>query len=471
MSDTNQKTYALLLAGGSGTRLWPISRELFPKQLTSLCGEHSLLQITVKRLLSPIEKENILIVSGESQYFNIKKHLEEIGIGGSGNIISEPCGRNTAPAILLGVLEILKHNDDAIIFVFPADHIISDQKEFENSLRAATQLANKDYIVTFGIKPYHPETGYGYIEAGSKIDENGFSIKRFTEKPDIEKAIEFLEIGSYYWNSGMFCFKASTIIEEFESYHPKILSELNKLVSKNKKISTKEYENLPSISIDYAIMEKTSKGAVLPSDFGWSDIGSWKSLFDFVPKNSENNFINGDVILNKTKNSFIKSNGRLIAVNCLEGIAVIDTPDATLVTSLNKSIEIKSIVNKLKEENRKEYNIHTTDYRPWGYYTVIEESDNSKVKRIVVYPGAKLSLQKHHHRSEHWVVVKGTAKVVNGDQTTILKENESIFVPKGNKHRMENPGDENLHIIEVQYGDYLGEDDIVRIEDDFGRAG
>ena len=463
------ETYPVLLAGGVGSRLWPVSRELFPKQLVNLAGDDSLIQDTIKRLSPVLNNENVRIVCGDDHYYEVLRHLEEIDVSSEGKVISEPCGRNTAPAILLAVLSIMKKEKDAVILVFPSDHVISDNPGFHESLQKAISLAKKDKIVTFGIKPNYPETGYGYIEGGKSTGSDSFAVRRFVEKPDEKTAKKYLKAGNFYWNSGMFAFKASVLVKEFQTYEPAILRGIKKIVAKGDSVPYDLYEDIPDISIDYAIMEKTKKGVVLPVDFGWSDIGSWKSLYDFMPKAEDNNVIEGDVILQNTKNSFIRSEDRLVVTNSVEGIVVVDTPDTVFVSSLEDSRNVKSVVSKLKQLDRKEFKSHVTVFRPWGKYTILEENNDSKIKRIVVYPGTKLSLQMHYHRSEHWIVAQGTAKITNGEKVTILKENESTFVPKATIHRLENPGRIPLHIIEVQMGKYLEEDDIVRFDDDFGR--
>ncbi len=461
--------YPVLLAGGTGSRLWPISRELYPKQLVNFTGADSLVQGTIKRLLPELEAEKLRIVCGEEHYFEIARHLEEIDVSAEGRIITEPCGRNTAPAILLAVLNILKKEKDAVLLVFPSDHVIKDIDGFRDSLNKAIELAKKNHIVTFGIKPSAPETGYGYIEGAGKLTGGALQIKRFVEKPDEKTARKYLKAGNFFWNSGMFAFRASVIIREFMTHEPALLKSMRAMVSKGSVVPKDRYCTLRNVSFDYAIMEKTKKGVVLPSDFGWSDIGSWKSLYDFLPKGDNNNVVEGDVILKETKNCFIRGDSRLIVANDLENIVVVETPDTVFVSDLSTSKNVKSIVTELKEQGRKEYESHLTVYRPWGTYTILEENSNTKMKRIVVYPGAKLSMQMHHHRNEHWIVVHGTAKIVNGDQIIYLEENQSTYVPKTTRHRLENPGKVPLHIIEIQIGPYLEEDDIVRFDDDFGR--
>jgi len=471
MPQKDIKTYPVLLAGGSGSRLWPISRELYPKQLVNLIGSESLIQSTIKRLPPVLDPEMAIVVCGGEHFYEIKRHLEEIGISSDGKVITEPCGRNTAPAILLAILNILKKEKDAIILVFPADHVISDIEEFHRCLEEAIGLASREYIVTFGIRPTYPETGYGYIEGSRPLRGGALSIKRFVEKPDLRTAEGYLKAGNFFWNSGMFAFKASVMLREFSRYASGLLKEMKRITSGVGPLTTEAYERLPDISIDYAIMEKTKKGVVLPSDFGWSDIGSWKSLYDILPKDEQMNVVEGDVILRDTRRSFIKGDERLIVVNGLENVVVVETPDTVFVSALDKTQDVKLIVNELKRLGRKEYKAHTTVYRPWGKYTVLEEKGNSKMKRIVIYPGAKLSLQMHYHRSEHWIVAQGTAKITIGDKTIFLEENQSTYIPKATPHRLENPGKIPLHIIEVQMGNYLEEDDIVRFDDDFGRAG
>ena len=470
MFDNEIEVYAILLAGGVGTRLWPLSRELLPKQFISLNGSDSLIQSTIKRLLPIIDVEKLRIVCGESHYQEIKRHIETVSISPTDKIITEPCGRNTAPAILLATLNILKSDKDAVVLVFPADHMISNIVQFHKKIIAAINLAKIEFIVTLGVKPTYPETGYGYIEGGEAINEGALSIKRFVEKPDEKTAEDYIKRGNFFWNSGMFAFKASVIMREFEAYEPALLKSMWHMVSIGSTLTTEEYSKLPTISFDYAIMEKTKRGVVIPSDFGWSDIGSWKSLYAFLPKDKDNNVIEGDVISSDTRDCFIKGEGRLIVTSGLRNIAVVETADAVLVSDLDRSKDIKSIVNDLAVKGRREYQTHTKVYRPWGYYLVLEEKDNTKVKRIVVNPGARLSLQKHHHRSEHWVIVQGIAKVINGDLTLILEEKQSTYIPQNNLHRIENIGKIPLEIVEVEIGDYLEEDDIVRYEDDFGRA-
>ncbi|MEW6379412.1 MAG: mannose-1-phosphate guanylyltransferase/mannose-6-phosphate isomerase [bacterium] len=471
MHEQEIKVYPVLLAGGTGSRLWPISRQLFPKQLVSLVGADSLIQGTIKRLFPLLSPDRVRIVCGIEHYYEIKRHLKAIDIPPDNKVITEPCGRNTAPAILLAALTILQTEADAILLILPADHVINDLASFQAKLQAAIRLAGKDHLVTFGIKPNYPETGYGYIEGAQKLEgEDALVVRRFVEKPDEKTARHYVEAGNFYWNSGMFAFKASVILEEFETFQPALLKSMRELMNAEDGQLRERYQQLPDISIDYAIMEKTGRGVVLPSDFGWSDIGSWKSLYDFLPKDDNQNVVEGDVIVRETKNCLIKGHGRLVVANGLENMVVVETPDTVFISDLEKSQDVKSIVNELKSKGRREYQAHTTVYRPWGTYTTLEEKGDTRIKRIIVYPGAKLSHQMHYHRSEHWVVVRGTAKITNGSQTFFLEENQSAYISKTTPHRLENPGKIPLHIIEVQLGHYLEEDDIVRFDDDFGRT-
>jgi len=467
-SQRELNVYGVLLAGGSGTRLWPLSRELFPKQLVNFTGANSLIQDTIKRILPEVRQERLIVVCRDEHFFEISRHLQEIGIPPQGKVIKEPCGRNTAPAILLAILEIMKVEKDAVLLVFPSDHVIQDVEGFRAQLRKAISIAERGYVVTFGITPDKPETEYGYIEGGRPVANGGLRIKRFVEKPDEQTAMEYIKAGNFFWNSGMFAFRASVMLKEFRQYARDIYTKLERMY-RGEGLTPDGYAGLPDISIDYAIMEKTHRGVVLPSEFGWSDIGSWRSLYEFLTKDGNENVIEGDVIAHDTGHCLIKAESRLVVTNDLRDMVVVETPDTIFISRMETSKNVKSIVKELKNRGRKEHFTHTTVYRPWGTYTVLLEDNNTKIKRIVVYPGAKLSLQMHYHRSEHWIVVQGTARITNGEQTLYLNENQSTYVPKATLHRIENPGKIPLHIIEVQMGSYLEEDDIVRFDDDFGR--
>ncbi len=381
--------YPVLLAGGSGTRLWPLSRERHPKQLVKFIGKDSLVQSTVKRLTSLLDMENLRIVCGKEYVHEIARHMEEINISADEKIIAEPCGRNTAPAILLAMLHILRKEADAVLCIFPADHVIRDRNAFQEKLRSAVKVAEMGHIVTFGIKPHYPETGYGYIEGAGEIGDGALSVKRFVEKPDLETAKKYVAAGNFFWNSGMFTFKASVMAQELSVHQPELLKKMTQLPFQGTSPSQKEYALLPNISIDYAIMEKTDKAAVLPSDFGWSDIGSWKSLYDFIPKDTNGNVIDGDVVSKETRNCLIMGHERLIATSGIKNMVVVETPDAVFVSDMENSRDVKSIVEKLKEKGRTEYQTHKTVHHPWGALTTLEKNDDFSVVQVLLYPGSK----------------------------------------------------------------------------------
>jgi mannose-1-phosphate guanylyltransferase/mannose-6-phosphate isomerase len=384
--------YSILLAGGSGTRLWPVSRELYPKQLVSFIGTDSLVQSTIKRLSPVLDPDLIRVVCGEEHFYEISRHMEEIGVPARDKIICEPAGRNTAPAILLAVLRILKEAEDALVCVFPADHVIRSIDGFHRKLATALRLAAAGHIVTFGIEPHYPETGYGYIEGDREIADGALSIRRFVEKPDRETALQYLAAGNFFWNSGMFAFRASVMAEEFRRFFPELLAAMTEMAAAEGDLSRDLYGRLPNISIDYAIMEKTDKGAVLPSDFGWSDIGSWKSLYDFLPKDEKGNVIDGDVIAQETTNCFVMGYDRLIATNHLRDMVVVDTPDSVFVSNIDNSRDVKAIVTRLKRAGRKETHQHRTVHHQWGIATVLDGKDDFVVERKTVYPGSRLNM-------------------------------------------------------------------------------
>lgn len=464
------KIQPVILAGGTGSRLWPLSRELYPKQLLHLTCKHSLLQATISRTAQLSGALPPLIVVGEEHRFITLSQIEELEMAAACSIVLEPVGRNTGPAIC-GAAEYCRHlGEDVVLLVLPADHIIMHADRFAAAVNEATELATAGSVVTFGIEPQSPETGYGYIERGP-----GSSVVSFKEKPDLALAEEYLEQGNYYWNSGMFAFTIKTFVQEMEQYAPEMMACMAKAVSSGKvdgpffRLAKEPMVQCPSDSIDYALMEKTGNAAVVSADLGWSDIGSWKALWDVLDKDENGNVTQGDTLLEDTRNCLVKSEDMLVAAVGLEDTLVVETADAVLVAPLSRSQDVKKIVARLKKERRKEFSLHRTVYRPWGSYTVLEELPRFQIKRITVYPGAKLSLQMHHHRHEHWVIVSGTAKVVNGEEEILLYENQSTYIPAGTLHRLENPGVIALELIEVQIGSYLGEDDIVRFEDVYGR--
>jgi len=452
MGKTRNNVYAILLAGGTGTRLWPVSRQLYPKQLVKFIGNDSLVQSTIKRLSPILDLACVRIVCGEQHFHETARHLEGIGLASAGKIITEPAGRNTAPAILLAVLHILVDQDDAVLCVFPADHVIGDIKGFHQRLQDAARLAQEGFIVTFGITPNYPETGYGYVEGGEKIAHGALSIKRFVEKPDEATARQYIEAGNFFWNSGMFAFKASVMLDEFQVHQPALLEQMKAIFDPRAPIAVQDYSRLPDISIDYAIMEQTTRGVVLPSDFGWSDIGSWKSLYDFLPKDAERNVIDGDVITNNTRNCFILGRDRLIATNHLDNLVVVETPDSVFVSDLDHSRDVKSIVARLKARGRKEYHQHRTVHLPWGSQTLLEHKNDTVVSRLVIYPSSALSLEFDGHQCLHLVAVNGVIKIHAAGRTSRLKAGEAAVFSQKDVVRLENTQQQPASLIQVQVG-------------------
>jgi len=465
------KIQPVILAGGTGSRLWPLSRELYPKQLLPLIDETSLLQTTVLRVCQLADVLAPVVVVGEEHRFVTRSQIDALAVVANYSILLEPLGRNTAPAVC-GAVEFcaLTDDDDTILLVLPADHLILRQEEFARAVRQAAELAASGAIVTFGIEPQSPETGYGYIERGE-----GSTVLSFKEKPDLATAMAYVESGNYFWNSGMFAFSIKTFRKEMELYAPEMLSAMAEAVrhgvrdGKFYRLDGTAMAASPSDSIDYALMEKTDKAAVVAANLDWSDIGSWKALWDVSTKDGQGNVSTGDVILEDTKNCLVRSESKLVATVGLEDTLVIETADAVLVAPLSRSQDVKKIVTRLQKKQRDEFRFHRTVFRPWGSYTVLEQQPRYQIKRITVYPGEKLSLQMHHHRHEHWVIVTGTARITNGEDVFLLHENQSTYIPAGVQHRLENPGVIGLELIEVQNGSYLGEDDIVRFDDDYGR--
>ncbi|TAN42309.1 MAG: mannose-1-phosphate guanylyltransferase/mannose-6-phosphate isomerase [Nitrospirae bacterium] len=458
---------ALILAGGSGTRLWPLSRKNYPKQFLKLNGDKSLLAQTVERLTPAISLDDIVVLTNGGYRFYVRSEL-----GGEGHIVLEPAARNTAPAIALGIkycIEKLGCGMDEVVMVSPSDHVIRPVEAFSGYLRTASDMAKKDFIVTFGIRPTKPETGYGYIKAGEKIGDpdaaNAYKVERFAEKPDRDTAGKYVADACYYWNSGMYVFKIGAMLSELKLHAP----EIDAMMEKSFDEFTAEFESLPNISVDYAVMEKSSRAAVVPLDIYWNDIGSWDSVFEVLEKDGSGNAGLGDTVTINTDGSLIIGGKRLIATIGMKDCLIVDTGDALLIAKKGEAQKVRDIVETLKNRQRIEAVEHTTVYRPWGSYTVLEEGPRYKIKRIAVNPGEKLSLQKHYHRSEHWVVIKGTAKVTTGAKEITVHENESVFVPKSELHRLENPGKIPLEIIEVQNGEYVGEDDIERYDDIYQR--
>ncbi|MGA1847122.1 mannose-1-phosphate guanylyltransferase/mannose-6-phosphate isomerase [Deferribacter abyssi] len=460
--------FSIVLAGGSGSRLWPLSRKKFPKQFLKLTDDETLLQKTIKRNLYFTEKEDIVIVTNRDHSFFVKSQVQS-KLGEKINMLDEPIGKNTAPAIALGIKFIQeklhgKLNDP--VFISPSDHIISPASEFADYVKAAEKLAKNGYIVTFGIVPTKPETGYGYINKGEKIDSNCYKVNKFVEKPNLETAQKYLESGNYFWNSGMFMFSIETFIEEIEKFEPKIYD----IFTSSFESMIENFHKMPDISIDYAIMEKSNKVVVIPINITWSDIGSWDSVYEVMPKDENKNVIQGNVVSKNSKNSLIIGSKRLLCTVGIEDLIIADTDDAILIAKKGYSQQVKDIVELLRKEEKEEVEVHKTVYRPWGSYTVLDEGINYKVKKIVINPGQKLSLQLHYHRAEHWIGIKGTAKVQIGNEFIYLHENEKTYIPKATKHRIENPGKIPFEMIEVQIGEYVGEDDIIRFEDIYGRV-
>jgi mannose-1-phosphate guanylyltransferase/mannose-6-phosphate isomerase len=465
-----------ILCGGAGSRLWPVSRELHPKPFIRLADGQSLLHKAFLRGATLPGVEKILTITNRDLFFKTSDEFREVNEGRvPTSFVLEPFGRGTAAAVASAALRVAEEDGkDAVLLVLPADHLIADQAAFAAAVAQATKLAGEGRLVTFGIQPEAPETGYGYIEA------KGNDVVRFVEKPDLEKAREYVKSGRFLWNSGMFCFSAGAMLEEMERYCPDLLAAVRDCIARSRltkgegiaqlELDPESFGRVRDDSIDYAVMEKSRRVAVVPCSIGWSDIGSWSAIGDLAASDSDDNRIEGKAILHDVKGCYIRSTDRVVGAVGIENLLVIDTPDALLVASKSRAQDVRHIYQQLKAEGHETHKLHRTVHRPWGTYTVLEEGPGFKIKRIEVKPGASLSLQMHHHRSEHWVVVDGTATVVNGDQQLLVKTNESTYIPAGNKHRLENATREPLVMIEVQSGSYLGEDDIVRFDDKYGRV-
>ncbi|MCC5778236.1 mannose-1-phosphate guanylyltransferase/mannose-6-phosphate isomerase [Nitratireductor sp. B36] len=464
----------VIMAGGMGTRLWPVSREHYPKQFCTLVGDTTMLQQTMARLVG-LDCAAPLTVCNEEHRFLAAEQLRQAGIE-KASILLEPVGRNTAPAITLAALQATATGEDPLLLVMPADHLIQNLSAFREGVAKAETLAREGRLVTFGIVPTSPETGFGYIRRGEKIGETGFVVSGFEEKPDRVTAQAYLKDGGYDWNSGMFMFRASTYLEEMRAHAPAILDACKAAMAGVEsddyflRPAREAFEACPADSIDYAVMEKTDRAAVVPLDAGWNDIGSWSAIWEAQDKDANGNALIGDVLQVASKNSIVSAQKRLVALVGVEDLVVVETADAVLVARRDAVQNVKEIVGQLKAANRTEHVDHRRVYRPWGDYDSIDFGNRYQVKRITVKPGAKLSVQKHHHRAEHWVVVRGTARVLKGDETIMLTENQSTYIPLGEIHALENPGKIPLELIEVQSGSYLGEDDIIRLEDRYGRT-
>lgn len=468
----------VILSGGSGTRLWPLSRRLYPKQFIPLNGEKSLFQSTVKRTVGLNDVERVLVICNDEHRFMVAEQLRQANVKES-DIILEPVGRNTAPAITVAAIHALRQNPDAQLLVLPADHTVADLNEFQSAVTAARQAA-RDALVTFGVVPTRAETGFGYIKLDrtnpvKANDKLVYRVSEFVEKPDYKAAKEYVAGGDYLWNSGMFLFRADVYLDEIKKLQPGVFETCSRAYEKSARdldfirLDEREFSKATEVSIDYAVMEKTARAAVVPLESAWSDVGSWHALWQSSAKDGKDNVVRGDVVEEDCSGCYLHAGNRLIAAVGIKDQVIVETSDAVLIMPHDRVQEVKGIVEKLKKRERSEVDLHPKVYRPWGTYETVDRGDRFQVKRIIVYPGQKLSLQAHRHRAEHWIVVKGTARVTRGEDEFLLNTNESTYIPAGTRHRLENPGSASIELIEVQSGEYLGEDDITRFDDVYGR--
>ncbi|WP_425063389.1 mannose-1-phosphate guanylyltransferase/mannose-6-phosphate isomerase [Pyruvatibacter mobilis] len=465
----------IILSGGAGTRLWPTSRALHPKQFMPLTSERTMIQETALRVSDSERFLPPVVVCNEEHRFTVASELQQVGISPEVEVL-EPVGRNTAPAIAAAAALCAAHDPEELLLVLPADHHIARPDLFLDVIAQGAGLAEEGKLVTFGIVPDAPETGFGYIRAGEAAGEGGFAVDAFVEKPDADTARSYLDAGGYFWNAGIFLFRADRMIRELEALAPEIWRHAARAVTTGRldldflRLSAEAFELCPSDSIDYAVMEHTKDAVVVPADIGWNDVGSWTALWDIGDKDAHGNVVSGDAVMQETQNTFIRAESRLVATIGVDDLIVVETSDAVLVARRDKVQDVKAVVARLKAEGRAEHEVHARVHRPWGFYEGLDTGERHQVKHLMIKPGAAISLQMHHHRAEHWVVVNGTARVTVGDDTRLLSENESVYIPIGATHRLENPGKMPLSIIEVQSGSYLGEDDIVRFDDVYGRV-